>query len=243
LKKALLIISIFFIASNFSFAQTERVNANKSSILNDTIYLDDLLLKIRRDPKLGTQDVSFQEWEQIKKILESQKKEEISLRDEYFLCFTECKKYLQAKQIGNAIYCANTFEKKYKLLKNDVLLINICNLFVTIYEESNMLDDALKYMRLRYKLQCKNMAYAHQMFYCRFLVWKLYMYGCSKNSPALIQEAQVLGGKRIAFYEKYQKRQVNRKIVISPMIAINAVPVAEALAIEIYSYAEDVEGV
>jgi len=156
LKKALLIISIFFIASNLSFAQTERVNANKSSILNDTIYMDDLLSKLRRDPKLGTQDVSFQEWEQIKKILESQKKEEISLRDEYILCFVECKKYLQAKQIGNAIYCANTFEKKYKPLKNDVLLINIYNLFVTIYEESNMLDDALIYMRLRYKLQCKN---------------------------------------------------------------------------------------
>jgi hypothetical protein len=49
--------------------------------------------------------------------------------------------------------------------------------------------------------------------------------------------------RKVAFYEKYQKRQVNRKIVISPMIAINAVPVAEALAIEIYSYAEDVEGV
>ena len=75
MKKALLIISIFFIASNFSFAQTERVNANKSSILNDTIYLDDLVLKLRGDPKLGTQVVSFQEWEQVKKILESQKRE------------------------------------------------------------------------------------------------------------------------------------------------------------------------
>ncbi len=209
MKKALLIISIFFIASNFSFAQTERVNANKSSILNDTIYLDDLLLKLRRDPKLGTQVVSFQEWEQVKKILESQKREEISIRDEYFICYVDCKKYLQSKQIGKAIYCANTFEKKYKLLKNDVLLINICNLFVTIYEESNMLDDALKYMRLRYKLQCKNMSYAHQMFYCSFLVWKLYMYGCIKNSPALIQEAQVLGGKRIAYYEKYPNQQAN----------------------------------
>lgn len=203
MKKALLIISIFFISSNFSFAQTERVNANKSSILNDTIYLDDLLLKIRRDPKLGTQDVSFQEWEQIKEILESQKKEEISLRDEYFLCFTECKKYLQAKQIGNAIYCANTFEKKYKLLKNDVLLINICNLFVTIYEESNMLDDALKYSRLLFALNCKNKSLYDRMYLSNGMVWKLFVYGRNKNSQALIREAQALGEERFTYFEKY----------------------------------------
>jgi hypothetical protein len=35
------------------------------------------------------------------------------------------------------------------------------------------------------------------------------MYGCIKNSPALIQEAQVLGGKRIAYYEKYPNQQAN----------------------------------
>ena len=47
--------------------------------------------------------------------------------------------------------------------------------------------------------------------------------------------------RKVAFYEKYQGRQVNRRIVICPMVAINAVPVAEALAIEIYSYADGVE--
>ena len=47
--------------------------------------------------------------------------------------------------------------------------------------------------------------------------------------------------RKVTFYEKYQGRQVNRRIVICPMVAINAVPVAEALAIEIYSYADGVE--
>jgi hypothetical protein len=49
--------------------------------------------------------------------------------------------------------------------------------------------------------------------------------------------------RKVTFYEKYQGRQVNRRIVICPMVAINAVPVAEALAIEIYSYAYGVEDI
>ena len=49
--------------------------------------------------------------------------------------------------------------------------------------------------------------------------------------------------RKVTFYEKYQGRQVNRRIVICPMVAINAVPVAEALAIEIYSYADGVEDI
>ena len=49
--------------------------------------------------------------------------------------------------------------------------------------------------------------------------------------------------RKVSFYEKYQKRQVDRKIVISPMVAINAAPVADALAIEVYSNVDNVEGV
>ena len=49
--------------------------------------------------------------------------------------------------------------------------------------------------------------------------------------------------RKVSFYEKYQKRQVDRKIVISPMVAINAAPVADALAIEIYSCVDNVEDV
>ena len=49
--------------------------------------------------------------------------------------------------------------------------------------------------------------------------------------------------RKVSFYEKYQKRQVDRKIVISPMVAINAAHVADALSIEVYSNVDNVEGV
>jgi len=47
--------------------------------------------------------------------------------------------------------------------------------------------------------------------------------------------------RKVAFYEKHHNRTVNRKIVISPMVDPRALPVAENLGIEIYSYAEDIE--
>jgi hypothetical protein len=45
----------------------------------------------------------------------------------------------------------------------------------------------------------------------------------------------------VDFYEKHHQRTVNRKLVICPMVDQRALPVAENLGIEIYSYAEDIE--
>ena len=47
--------------------------------------------------------------------------------------------------------------------------------------------------------------------------------------------------RKVAFYEKHHQRTVNRKLVICPMVDQRALPVAENLGIEIYSYAEDIE--
>lgn len=47
-------------------------------------------------------------------------------------------------------------------------------------------------------------------------------------------------GRKVDFYARHEQRQVSRKIVISPMVDRRAVPVAEALNIEVYSYAEAV---
>jgi hypothetical protein len=49
-------------------------------------------------------------------------------------------------------------------------------------------------------------------------------------------------GRKVDFYAKHEQRQVNRKIVISPMVDDRALPVAEALGIEVYSYADAVAG-
>lgn len=203
LKKSFLLISFFVLASFLLHAQTDRIKAKKITILNDTIYLDNLILKLTSDPEFANTAISLQEWDQIKNILQSQKKDEISTRDEFLICYVDCKNYLHTKQIGKAISCANNFEKKHKGLNNRVLLINIYELFITIYEESNMLHDALKYARLIYELRCKNNSYADQMFYSNSLIWKLYMYGRDKKSNALIQEAQILGEKRFTYYEKH----------------------------------------
>jgi hypothetical protein len=48
-------------------------------------------------------------------------------------------------------------------------------------------------------------------------------------------------GRKVDFYAKHEQRQINRKIVISPMVDDRALPVAEALGIEVYSYADAVE--
>ncbi|MEA5533723.1 PD-(D/E)XK nuclease family protein [Crocosphaera sp. XPORK-15E] len=46
--------------------------------------------------------------------------------------------------------------------------------------------------------------------------------------------------RKVEFYQQKYQRSVNRKIVISPMIDPTALPVAESLGIEVYSYADDV---
>ena len=48
--------------------------------------------------------------------------------------------------------------------------------------------------------------------------------------------------RKVTFYARHHQRQIDRKIVISPMVDPRARPVAEALGIEIYSYADAVEG-
>ncbi len=69
-----------------------------------------------------------------------------------------------------------------------------------------------------------------------------------KNGIVIVCEIKSSMGKaemyvfdrKVAFYEKHYQRQVNRKIVISPMVDQRALTVAKDLAIEVYSYAEDV---
>jgi hypothetical protein len=46
--------------------------------------------------------------------------------------------------------------------------------------------------------------------------------------------------RKVEFYQKRHQRTVNRKLVISPMVDARALPLAENLGIEVYSYAEDV---
>ena len=46
--------------------------------------------------------------------------------------------------------------------------------------------------------------------------------------------------RKVEFYAQHQNRRVNRKLVISPMVDVNAFPVAQLLGIEVYSYAQDV---
>ena len=182
-------------------AQTDRITAFKSIILNDSISPDQVIAQLASSKNWGTQPISMLEWDQLKNILQTQKEKKTSARDEYFICYVDCKKYLQSKQIGKAIYCANAFYKKFKEAKNDEQLINIYNLFITIYEESNMIDDALKYARLLYELNCKNKSLQDRMNLSNGMVWKLFLYGRNKNSQALIQEAQALGEERFTYFE------------------------------------------
>ncbi len=46
--------------------------------------------------------------------------------------------------------------------------------------------------------------------------------------------------RKVEFYQKRHQREVNRKLVISPMVNKNALPVAKKLNIEVFSYAEDI---
>ena len=47
--------------------------------------------------------------------------------------------------------------------------------------------------------------------------------------------------RKAAFYQKRHQRPVTRKLVISPMVDERALSVAEAVGIEVYSYADEVE--
>ncbi|MFM7441068.1 MAG: PD-(D/E)XK nuclease family protein [Snowella sp.] len=49
--------------------------------------------------------------------------------------------------------------------------------------------------------------------------------------------------RKASFYESRHQRPVTRKIVMSPMVDDRAKPVAEALHIEVYSYADQVEAI
>ena len=46
--------------------------------------------------------------------------------------------------------------------------------------------------------------------------------------------------RKVRFYEKRHQRKASDMIVISPMVAPNALPVAEKLGIRVYSSVEDV---
>ena len=48
--------------------------------------------------------------------------------------------------------------------------------------------------------------------------------------------------RKVQYYERRHQRPVRRKLVISPMVHPSARPVAEALGIEVFSYAEDATG-
>ncbi|WJI29289.1 hypothetical protein RHP47_00765 [Thermosynechococcus sp. QKsg1] len=48
--------------------------------------------------------------------------------------------------------------------------------------------------------------------------------------------------RKVNFYARHHQRQIDRKIVILPMVDDRARPVAAALGIEIYRYADAVEG-
>jgi len=63
---------------------------------------------------------------------------------------------------------------------------------------------------------------------------------CEIKSSISKAEMYVFDRKAI-YYEKHHQRKVNRKLVISPMVDQRALPVAQNLGIEIYSYAEDIE--
>jgi hypothetical protein len=47
--------------------------------------------------------------------------------------------------------------------------------------------------------------------------------------------------RKAKYYENHYQRKVNRKLVICPMVDPRALPIAQNLGIEVYSYAEDIE--
>lgn len=49
-------------------------------------------------------------------------------------------------------------------------------------------------------------------------------------------------GRKVEYYEQRHRRPVRRKLAISPMVHPSALPVAEQLGVEVFSYAEDATG-
>ncbi len=199
LKKLLLFVLVF--SSFTAIAQLDRITAQKELILNDTLAPAEVLITLLTQSS-GTEPISATEWEQIKNILLSNNTNGLSLRDEYFICYADCNRFAQLKQIGAALHSIESFYKKVKPLNDDEQLMNVYALFVTLYEQSNMIDDALKYERLHYALKCKNKSYAEIMEFSNAFIWKFYVFGREKNDLAVIQEAQTMGENRISYFEK-----------------------------------------
>jgi class 3 adenylate cyclase len=174
----------------------------KELILNDSLTPEEVLMKFPIAQNWGTEPISATEWEQIKNILLTKNANPPSLRDQYFMCYADCNRYALLKQIGASLYCIESFYKKVKPLNDDEQLMNVYALFMTTYEQSNMIDDALKYARLHYELRCKNKSYAEIMQFSNTFIWKFFIFGRSKNDLALIQEAQTMGENRISYFEK-----------------------------------------
>jgi class 3 adenylate cyclase len=188
-------------------AQSDRITFHKALIVCDTLSPDEVLIKMKNHEKWGHETISAAEWEQIKNILLAKNTNSPSVRDQYFMCYADCNKYAVLKEIGNALYCIDSFYKKVKALNDDEQLMNVYQLFITTYEQSNMIDDALKYARLQYALKCKNKSHAEIMELSNAFVWMFYKYGREKNDTALIQEAQIMGEKRISYFEEHPSDQ------------------------------------
>ena len=201
---------VLLLFSSFAVnSQSDRISAQKSIILNDTLSPDEAISLLYSYKKWGTEPITIKEWGQIKKIITDRKRKEQSLRDQYFICLVDCKRFVQSKQIGKALYCANSFYKKVKALKNDEQLMNVYQLFATIYEDSNMIDDALKYTKLLYALKCKNKSEAEIIEFSYIFIWKYFTFGRYKNSAAILNEAQKMGEERISYFQRYPPPNFN----------------------------------
>jgi hypothetical protein len=123
LKKLLLCLIVF--SSFEAFAQLDRISAQKDLILSDTLSPEKVMLQMLNYKQWGTDPVSAVEWDQIKNILLSKNTQPPSLRDQYFICYADCNKYAQLKQIGEALYCIESFYKKVKSLNDDEQLMKM----------------------------------------------------------------------------------------------------------------------
>ena len=209
LKKNFFFLILLLCISYAANSQSARISAQKSVILNDTIAPDDAINILYSYKKWGAEPITIKELAQIKKIITDRKRKTQTLRDQYFICLADCKRFVLSKQIGKALYCANSFYKKVKALKNDEQLMNVYQLFATIYEDSNMIDDALKYTRLLYALKCKNKSEAEIIEFSHIFIWKFFAFGRYKNSAAILNEAQKMGEERISYFQRHPPPNFN----------------------------------
>jgi hypothetical protein len=63
-----------------------------------------------------------------------------------------------------------------------------------------------------------------------------------EEMPGQVQTGAHITVPQSGLCAKHEGRQISRKMVISPMVDDRARPVAQALGIEVYSYADEVEG-